>query len=429
MTYLTRDVFPHKDYENRIEQSYSSNLIDTHVTGRSPTGWGIDHATECLSIGLGLEPGSLRTLILDNYRNPGTDYNPCLGLSEFISGNSVTTLESYSRYWHGHAVLSQWLIYFLGIGTFRLLLWVIMIGLCTLIFKELTIHLPIKAAHPRVFYFLLIAPFIVFGDGSDVHGSATHAMANIGCLLISWLYLRGRINQPGKSHHYLALILGSIYNFVLFMLSPQSIPVMLIIFTFIPLILFGKNFKDEGKKLTIFLFNFGFGYMTTWICKWILVSSMTQFNIWQNVSSQITHRTDQNPMALSDGVAIHLGFVNSAPVFIRSWVANLAAFGIHLADPRYASRPFIAMVLALIILAGIFFGRNLFLTRGIDIRLIRQSYFAFFIAACFLLFWYAILGQHSFDHATYTFRSIAILFGGFLALSSLHVKTKFLKFS
>jgi len=33
----------------------------------------------------------------------------------------------------------------------------------------------------------------------------------------------------------------------------------------------------------------------------------------------------------------------------------------------------------------------------------------------FLLFWYAGLAQHSYDHATYTFRSIPIWFGGIFA--------------
>ena len=144
--YSSRVVFPEEAYLSKISKMYDSGLVEADVTSRSPTGWLTDKATECLSLGVGLEKKpKFGELFLDSYANPSTGYNPCGGLVSLSNGEtqSIKTA-SYSRYWHGHATITQWAIFFLGLPLLKNLIW-----LMNFLLSFFSISVMMSASLPR----------------------------------------------------------------------------------------------------------------------------------------------------------------------------------------------------------------------------------------------------------------------------------------
>jgi hypothetical protein len=418
--YMTRNLMPHEQIRDQITLAAEKGLISVDATGRAPAGWGVDHATECLTLGLGLDKGGLGKQLSDKFVTSKTDFNPCAGLLQHSSSQNTDTItESYARYWHGHAVISQWLIYFLGLPIFRNLLWIVALILLLLNYRAIEKIRNEGNSFPKYFSFLLLSPYVAFGDWADVYGSIPHILANIGCMGISLLFFKHIGNKNNPQLYLSGIILGSIYNFMLFMLSPQSIPIMLLTWVLLPRIISGKNIRDEFTKFTCFFTGILTGYCLTWISKWIIVSQLTDINIFQNVFGQALHRTSIDQANLSSGVSSHIDFVSGAPVYVQSLIANMSALGIHVADPRYSSKYYFFTLgfVSLIICARKIQG--FFLLEKSERNQILKYFRVLFLATSFLFLWYSILGQHSFDHATYTFRSLAILSGGYLAVVSL----------
>ena len=114
-------LFPNEKYNSKLNELFNSQLIETQVTKRTPTGWLADSATECLTFGVGSQKiQQINDVFLDQWNTPIGDYNPCKGLamsSRFLTGDYETA--SYARYWHGHAVITQWLLLAIGLPNLK----------------------------------------------------------------------------------------------------------------------------------------------------------------------------------------------------------------------------------------------------------------------------------------------------------------------
>jgi hypothetical protein len=183
--------------------------------------------------------------------------------------------------------------------------------------------------------------------------------------------------------------------------------------------------KKVLQNVLIFIYGWTIGYLLTFITKWILVGVFTNFNIWDDVRNQVLYRSSQTGTNLSEGVGRHLEFAQTFPAFIQSWVANISTLLIHIVDPRYSSLLF---VLSFITFATIL--TLLILKFFVKCYIENPSYYKYIvgvilISLLFLLGWYAMLAQHSFDHATYTYRSLVIWLGGLIgAFLQLEAKQK-----
>ena len=412
--YSTRLIFPNQEYNSKLNKLFNSQLIETQVTKRTPTGWLADSATECLTLGVGSQKIQKATdVFLDQWNTPVNDYNPCKGLaisSGFISGNYETA--SYSRYWHGHAVVTQWLILGVGLPNLKNLIWAINI---TLIFYLGSImSLTRKRNRFSLLGVSLVGPYFLFSDQAELHNSITHLYSSVALMLTCLIFLR---NHKRDSTYQIRLgtILGSLYCFFLFGLSPQSIPIAIISWAGIYLIFNEVSLKLVLRKILLFLGGWIFGYLSTFISKWVIVSLLTDFPIWKNAQAQLIHRSSQTSEALSDGVGAHLLFAKDFPAFIQSWIANLSAFMIHTLDPRYSNLFLVLLVAGFFLVVMAILVLKFIKGWKVDNSLTRNLLVLNTSSLFFLLFWYTGLAQHSYDHATYTFRSIPIWFGGIFA--------------
>jgi hypothetical protein len=413
--YSSRVIFPEDAYLSKISKMYNAGIIEDKVTSRSPTGWLSDNATECLSLGVGLKNGpNFGDIFLDSYANPVNEYNPCSGLISLAENDTTDiAMSSYSRYWHGHATIIQWLTYFLGLPILKNLLWLLNLSLLILVYKKSRDISSSRRANLVIGS--LLFPYVAFSDFADLQTSVTHLLSSVFILFTIFYFLKN-YSKGNFRLGRIGVIFGSFYCFVLYGLSPQNIPVLILSWGSVLLIMSGINPFLVSKKIISFLYGWGLGYVTTFISKWIFVLFFTDFDIIFDVKSQLDHRTSQDVSSLSEGVAQHLDFASSFPNFIQAWVANIATLLIHVIDPRYAEG-------YVVIIASIAFGMLIigsFLALVWALRVAKNGFTLIVLmnalSLIFLLGWYAILSQHSFDHATYTFRSLVIWLGGFLAL-------------
>jgi hypothetical protein len=411
--YGTRAIFPDEAYLSKISKMFDSGLVGAEVTSRSPTGWLSDNATECLSLGVGLEKKTkFGDQYLDTYANPLTGYNPCSGLI-FLAKGENQNIESgnYSRYWHGHATITQWFTFFLGIPILKNLIWILNFLLIYLIFRES--KLISSAKKTLIPASVLLLTYLALSDYADIHTSITHLLVNTFLFLTVLFFL---ITSKDNYTRVLqvSFVLGSLYCFVLYGLSPQNIPIAILSWGLVILLTSHRDSLYLLKKSVLFLYGWGVGYLATFVSKWFLVSLFTDFDIFSDVQAQISHRTSQDSSSLSNGVMQHLEFASSLPAFLQAWIANFATLLIHVIDPRYAEKTiviFVSIFLIGIVLFNVFIMVRVFNSGGSRLRILIATNA---ISFCLLLSWYTILAQHSFDHATYTFRSLVIWLGGFL---------------
>jgi hypothetical protein len=331
----------------------------------------------------------------------------------FLAKGENQNIESgnYSRYWHGHATITQWFAFFLGLPILKNLIWILNFLLIYLIFREskligATRKSPITAS-------VLLLTYLALSDYADIHTSITHLLVNTFLFLtVLFFLLVSKHNNTRVLQN--SFVLGSLYCFILYGLSPQNIPIAILSWGLVILLTSNKDVFYLLKKSILFLYGWGLGYLTTFVSKWFFVALFTDFDIFSDVQAQLNHRTSQNSSSLSSGVMQHLEFASSLPAFLQAWIANFATLLIHIVDPRYAEESIvicISIVLIGVILFYIFIMVRVFNSGGSRLRvLIAINAISF----CLLLSWYTILAQHSFDHATYTFRSLVIWLGGFL---------------
>jgi len=412
--YSSRLLFPSSEYNSKMKLLHSSGLITSDVTTRAPTGWLSDKGTECLSLSVGSQKiNRFGDIFLDDYTNPANSYNPCAGIL-INAGDSTESgvTDSYARYWHGHAVITQWLVLLIGLPSLRNIIWALNI--------LLIIFIAIGSTDKRVknrfrgIGLSFVLPYFLFADIADLHTSITHTYASIFTLLTLFIFLKyfdkRKIKQLQAGY-----LLGSVYCFVLYGLSPQSVPVILLSWGALSLILKKVSAKKVIQNVSIFIYGWIIGYILTFITKWILVEVFTNFNIWGNVRNQVLYRASQSGDNLSEGVGKHLEFAQNFPAFVQSWIANISTLLIHIVDPRYSS---LAVVVFFVICTAILI---LLLIKNFVKCYIKHADYCKYVLTInlvsflFILGWYTMLAQHSFDHATYTYRSLVIWLGGLFA--------------
>ena len=411
--YGTKLFFPNEQYKSKLNTLFEKQLIETQVTKRTPTGWLAGSADECLSLGVNSQrPKSFGDTFLEQYNTQVGTYNPCGGLASstgFLTGSYETV--NYARYWHGHAVVTQWMVLAIGLPNLKNLIWGFNIIL--IFYLGFILSRREEKNNSILIGVSLIGPYFMLTDQAELHNVITHQYVSVVLLLTIIFFVRNFKNST-MFQLRMGTILGSTYCFLLYGLNPQLLPVA--VFSWAGIFLISNKYciRFVLKKIALFSSGWFFGYLSTFVAKWVIVALMTNYPIWNEVKNQLIYRSSQNSNNLSDGVGIHLQFAKDLPSFVQSWIANFSSFLIHILDPRYSNLIFIYLVAVICVIMFLFLF-YLFKTRWfVDWPLPRDLLWLNSISLSFLLLWYAVLAQHSYDHATYTFRSIPIWIGGLI---------------
>jgi hypothetical protein len=369
---------------------------------------------------MGLRETTFSERLLNFYPNQKDTYNPCTGLMEWSAGNENQYLfVPYARYWHGHSEILRWLTLFFGVAVTRALLATLLIGLYFLLGFQ--IYKLLKSKIPFVIQTTLTALLgaFYFSGSIDLQNSMTHLLSEISLILIAIVSLKILLNEKRNALVW-GFSIGGVYVTTSYMINPQSIPVVIISWALIPILISNGIHRIQTfnlwKRFANLIVGVGAGYLSLWVTKWVLIDLLTSFPIWDDVRSQAAHRSSQSVSDLSAGVSTHLEFAANLPASLQAIVANLTALGIKIWDPRFGSITGPLLLSVVVLLGILLMNRRLNEFGAINSEKIvnssKQIAAANVLSLSILLTWYSFMAQHSFDHATYTYRSLAYFVSG-----------------
>lgn len=415
--YSTQNFFPAELYRSKLQTSYTYGLVEAKAIDRAPTGWGSDKATECLSLGMGLKKDlNLGDRLMNYYPSSTKTYNPCEGLINWVQGNQGQyDFQSYARYWHGHSEIIRWLVLIFGLPIARALLWFTMFAMLFALWCILKNRLSLISLKANETSLFIIAIYAFFAGLSDLHSSMTHLLSEISILGI--VLVAYKVLKSGSSSSILlsGYGLGGAYVCTSYMINPQSIPAAIFVWATIPIMVATQDTINTVKNSIRFITSLVVGYILVWASKWVMISMLTPYDIWSEVKMQALHRSSQSADSLSEGVSRHFTGFDEYPAFLRAIIANVGALVSKVYDPRYSTLFALGIYSLIILFAAILFARfwkQKDIThesfQSLEARFTLNVLLIWLLSTFQVLIWYTFLPQHSFDHATYTYRSLTI---------------------
>jgi hypothetical protein len=427
LLYSSQFFFPANTYRESLQSAFQNDLIASNVTERTPTGWGSDKATECLSLGMGLKQiDNFNELLLNFYPGDPKTYNPCSGLRAWTYETSTEyEFSSYARYWHGHAEMIRWLVLATGIPIARSILWIVMFILIFCLWLVVQASLRKCSKRPQVIATFTVGIYAYFSGLSDLHSSMTHLLSEISILFIALLSYKILGSKPRGKIMIYGFTMGGAYVCTSYMINPQSIPVAILVWATIPIVLRTRELKKTILNSIVLISSLVVGFICLWVTKWLLIWATGSYDIWTDVRSQALHRSSHSVNSLSDGVGKHLESFRNLPAFLQAILANVAALLSKIYDPRYSS-DFLLIFYLITAMSFAIFVTWKWRTTATHFDFTKFDHLAngvlliWISSLSLVMFWYIFLTQHSFDHATYTYRSLAIGISGIpMVLASL----------
>ena len=351
-----------------------------------------DRFTDCIALSVGLQPGisALTAGILAPV--PTSDRHPCEELRSIADGEaSALHWGQYLRYWHGYRLYYAPLVSLLPLYAGRLVNLVLLLAAFAAFFRQSTRLIGMAPAIG------LAAPVPFLTDFAHVWQVTPHATGVIFILGGSACFISAiQRRWPDYALMALAAVLGSVFNFIDFLVNPPWMPMLLAFF-----VVAGRRGETRGPAtIAIFVALAWFGgYAMTWFSKWLIAWFVsTEVDVVTNVSAMVLFRLDgDNPKV------IHWPLVPT----IKVAAAAIIGWGLPL---------FIAFLVVVF--------RN--------IRQARFRWQAFWPLAWPALIpplWFEILSNHSQIHAGVSSRSEAAAFGVVLAAALLAADVKTMSFS
>jgi hypothetical protein len=252
-------IAPPTAIERHLRDAFEEGVLGTDGVPPLLIFRGGEQLTECISLGIGLNPNESpwRTAITGS--NPLGEHS-CFGLHQVVTGQPVTWVP-YDRYWHGYrlilaplsAAMPYWLVkFFLGL---------VLAGASALLWLALRDRSDWTVAT----VFLLTV--VCLSDLLYVWRTATHTISLIFIFSGTWLW--SRLLQRGWALFPLVLVsaaFGSFFNYIDFLVNPPMMPMLLMFFALL-------SIRQETRMLPLLaVFAWFLGYAETWAAKWTIAS-------------------------------------------------------------------------------------------------------------------------------------------------------------
>jgi hypothetical protein len=243
---------------------------------------GGEQLTECISLGIGLDPAetSWQTAITGSYPKFG-DRHACEGLHHAATGAPISW-QPYFRYWHGYRIILAPLVSAFPIWLIKLINALMVAAACALLWRTLRDYCDKTIAT------ILLLTFVCLSDTLFIWRTSTHSLSLAYILAGASLFgaaLQRKWGAP--SLIVLAAVLGSGFNFIDFLVNPPMMPMLIAFFV----LLSGRN-NTGLLALASVLAWFG-GYAETWIAKWLLayLALPSSANVVADVLASVEVRT------------------------------------------------------------------------------------------------------------------------------------------
>ena len=334
--------------------------------------------TDCIMLQLSIYDGGHSVLdqAMNLYRNEvGNEEEWCPGLSlvDYLNGSPTRLEVAYPRYWHGYLVFLKPLLLFTSFNSIRL----INAGL-QLILLAASLILFAKKGHSKLaFSFAASLPFMFFFSSFASLSLSICIYIILAEMLLTALFNEKLSENEGYMTFFLVAGCATAYfDFLTFPLATLAFP----------LIAFLAHNEGGMKKTYLSILKYsltwGIGYVFMWASKWVIALIFTGKNTVSDAVNTISART-----SATDGGRI-AGYIkvlknNITPFANRAFALLILLLGV--------------VVLVLIIKKGFNKYFDGFAQR-IPVLLIGLIPFA----------WYFVASNHSFEHAAFTCRNLAI---------------------
>jgi hypothetical protein len=355
----------------------------------------------------GMYPGSLESsMISDNFTNvvmiseamnlckKDTGFIKSAMLSCFISqeNNSKGVVFEYPRYWHGYLVFLKPALIFFDIHSIRHLMILVTFILLAVLSYMITKLISKWVALAFILSFALFSPNLVM---TNLTFFSVFAISMIASIVLLYTLKKQRRTRDILA---LFLIIGGATSFFDFLTAPiitLGIPLVLLLAYRI------KQSDTIGKSLTLEYFGaiilWFFGYVATWVSKWIIASLILQENVVSQAIKTVAHRSS-----------------NKAPG------ENITIVDLVIKNFSYAPlvvATIVILVVAFAVIAIIVYRQK---SDKFAHRRLNQSLALFLLTAILPVGWILYSKNHSFIHYWMTHRDLIVLI---FAMSTLCVMT------
>lgn len=315
---------------------------------------------------------------------------PLDGLVRYLDGEEGYQQIDYTRYWHGYLVVLKPFFLFFDYADLRFINFVLDVLLVLVIFCTLTNMGYGKEAWGYMVSVLFMMPVVI---PLSIQFSVIFYLMNLAVLILlknyDWIMVHGHI----LLYFQLIGMAASFFDLLTYPIASLGVPLICFL-----LLEVDKDSWTKVKNIVCLSASWGFGYGAMWAGKWILSTLILRDNVIANALSQILMRSSHR----ADGEKITI---------LDTWFRNVEF---------YLKKPYLLLIILCIAvaLAGIFICRSQMIEVFIDIL-------PFMLTAIMPFVWYALAGQHSYEHHWFTFRGLvtsvfacmcicARLYGGFL---------------
>ena len=297
-------------------------------------------------------------------------WQPTQSLLNYLETGQVDYEASYSRYWHGYLVLLKPLLLLLNFEEIKLLNLLLQGGLFLyLIVRMRDRGLKELAAAFAAAYFLMFPIAMAF--------SLSMAICDYIALLGMAILIRRPViaaNTLSSIWFFMGLgIAAAYFDFLTFPLITLGFPLVLAL----------ALRKDQDQNLRYVITScasWGASYVAFWASKWIFGCLVLKENVIADAIQTIFFRTSSE------------GGNNRFTFYFQTLFKNLKMWN---------AIPYLVLLVILIILAvrGIFFNH-----KKPDLKRLAP----YLLVAVLPFLWYAVILNHSYEHAAYTFRILTI---------------------
>lgn len=291
----------------------------------------------------------------------------CESLCRLTEGDTTLKIMCYPRYWHGSTYLMRYLLaiddYVVLRGLFFLLSSMLLLWVLLALAKRVGVW-------ASALYFLAF----VLVDGFMMQFSIQF----LPVLLITLGGTLWVLNRKRSSLGVVFFVLGSLTAYFDLLTAP-------LLTWGLPLLVWiaanGQRSAAKGRQLftdALASLLWGVGYVATWAAKWLLATLITPMNVFSDASAQASLRAAVEDYTRWGAVERNLDLV-----------------------------PWLYVTIAAVVLA-------LLAVRHLNGKGWRQALVCLAVAVAPVA-WYIVLGNHSYEHYWFTYRSLAVTVMGLLA--------------
>lgn len=299
------------------------------------------------------------------------EQGPLDGLSRYLDGESGYREITYTRYWHGYLIILKPFFMLFDYADLRFVNMVLELLLVSAVFGQLSGMGHRKEAWGYIGSVIFVMPLVI---PLSIQFSVIFYLTGLATLILlknyHWFMDKNRV----LLYFQLIGMAASYFDLLTYPAASLGVPLVCLM-----ILTADKDFGTRIKYIVSLSVSWGFGYGAMWAGKWILSTLILKDNVLADAFSQILMRSAH----VQDGEKI---------TTVDTWLRNIEF---------YFEKPYLILIIACVIVtaAGVVKNRK-------QIKSIITDGILFAVIAAIPFVWYAVCGQHSYEHHWFTFRGL-----------------------